>query len=291
MEQPKENNHLPSIWALPQDGNFWRIDWLGELAFPNRSIRRTQPSVLLYISRVVEPGFLDNPSVLLNPTSTSPAKAQRKVWVSVGTLPLLRVGDIWQNGKLALSPEYQTETFPETVIDERKVTLIKAGLNLDEKGFLLPLSEHPWHLNCTHSYCVLVDLPSGRRMVIPCVELIRFYFGSSGSLITKLCLPPLTRGALYTKAEYDKASGRLVLELAERVSGASAADIGRLHLDKMAWQAALHVGTSALKASLASQQPYPQALFPFQGDTTLIASGKWLPFGDQKESTFVVFSL
>jgi hypothetical protein len=110
-------------------------------------------------------------------------------------------------------------------------------------------------------------------------------------LITKLCLPPLTREALYTRAEYNKASGRLVLELAERVSGASAADIGRLYLDKIAWQAALHVGTSALKASLASQQAYPQALFPFQGDTTLIASGKWLAFSDQKESTLVVFSL
>lgn len=286
-----KNNDLPSISALPKGENFWRIDWFGDLAFPNRLIRRTQPSLFLHLSRVLDGNFRDTPSVLLSPDSTTPAKFQRKAWVSVGTLPLLRIGDIWRDGRLEARPDYQLESFADLHIDDTTVHLIKAGLNLDDKGFLLPLSEHPWHMQCTHSYCVMVELPDDRRLIIPCVELIRFYFGSSSSLVTKLFLPPLERKALYCNPKFDKANGHLVLELAEKISGASAADIGRLHLDSVAWRAAVHIGTSALKASLAKQSVYPQSFFPFEGNTTLIAAGKWLSFGEQPQATFIVYNL
>ncbi|MDM5180690.1 hypothetical protein PO883_26260 [Massilia sp. DJPM01] len=204
---------------------------------------------------------------------------------------MLRIGDIWRDGKLAAAPDYQLEQFPNLRIDDATVHLVKAGLNLDDRGFLVPLSEHPWHLQCTHSYCVMVELDDGHRIIIPCIELIRFYFGSSSNLITKLFLPPLQRKSLYGHARFDNATRCLVLHLAEKISGASAADIGRLHLDPAAWRAALHIGTSALKASLANQQVYPQALFPFEGDTTLIAAGKWLSLGDQANATFLIYSL
>jgi hypothetical protein len=283
-------NQLPSIFALPKDGNSWRIDWFGDLAFPNRMVRRKQPSLLLHLSRVLSGNFHDDPSVLLPPESTL-ARRQRKTWVSVGTLPLLRIGDVWRDGKLEARPDYQLELFPNLQIDKTTTHLVKAGLNLDEQGFLLPISEHPWHMQCTHSYCVMVDLPDNRRIIVPCIELIRFYFGSSSNLITKLFLPPLERKALYSNPQFDKGTGRLVLELAERMSGASAADIGRMHLDPVAWHAAVHIGMSALKASLAKQSVYPQMFFPFEGETTLIAAGKWLSFGEQPQATFVVYNL
>ena len=254
-------------------------------------VRRKQPSLLLHLSRVVASNFRDDPSVLLSPESTTHSKQQKKAWISAGTLPLLRIGDIWRAGRLEARPDYQLESFPDLQIDHATTHLVKAGLNLDDHGFLLPIAEHPWHMQCTHSYCVMVDLPDNRRLIIPCIELIRFYFGSSSGLITKLFLPPLERKALYSNPQFDKSTGRLVLELADRISGASAADIGRLHMDPIAWRAALHIGTSALQASLAKQSVYPQAFFPFEGKTTLIASGKWLSFGEQPQSTFIVYNL
>jgi hypothetical protein len=117
-------------------------------------VRRKQPSLLLHLSRVVDDNFRTDPSVLLSPESTTPARQQRKAWVSVGTLPMLRIGDIWRDGKLEARPDYQLETFPDLQIDKTTTHLVKAELNLDEKGFLLPISEHPWHMQCTHSYCV-----------------------------------------------------------------------------------------------------------------------------------------
>jgi hypothetical protein len=97
------NNDLPPIYAFPKGENSWRIDWFGDLAFPNRLIRRKQPSLLLHLSRVLDSNYRDDPSVLLSPASTTPAKFQRKIWVSVGTLPRLRIGDIWRNGRLEAS--------------------------------------------------------------------------------------------------------------------------------------------------------------------------------------------
>lgn len=193
--------------------------------------------------------------------------------------------------KIGGGPDYQIEHFPDLRIADTTVHLVKSGLNLDDKGFLLPLSEHPWHLQCTHSYCVMVELDDGRRIIIPCIELIRFYFGSSSGLITKLFLPPLQRKSLYVNTRFDNATRRLVLHLAEKISGASAADIGRLHLDPNAWRAAAHIGTSALKASVSNQHVYPQAIFPFEGNTTLIAAGKWLSLGDQANATFLIYNL
>lgn len=285
------SNEPVRIAVFPKGQTPWRIDWFGDIAFPDRSIRRKQPSVFIHLSRVTDSRFRDDPAVLLSPHSTVSPNFQRRVWVSVGTLPLLRIGDIWRDGQLDVRPDYELEEFTDIQIDQSTATLIKAGLNLNEGGFLLPLSEHPWHMQCTQSYCVMVDLPGARRLIVPCMELIRFYFGSSSKLITKLFLPPLARGSLYENATLNIKSGRLMLALAEKMSGASAADIGRLHLEPAAWRAAAHVGASILKASVANLAIYPQALFPFEGKTTLTASGKWLSFADQPRTTFLVYNL
>jgi hypothetical protein len=277
-----------TVRALPADGRAWRIDWVGNLAFPNRAIRRTQPSVLLHFSRVRDDSY--SPEDLLSPTSTN-VQYQRKCWVSVGSLGLFRIGDIWRNGKREASPDYQTEIFPDLVISSSTTIIVKAGLSLNGDDFLLPLDEHPWHRENTQSYCLAVDLPDDRRMIIPCYELIRFYFGSSGNFLSQLFQPPLNRNRLYDSHRFNQVTKHLQISLASKLSGSSAADIGRIARDPIAWRAAALVGTSSLKASVTGQPIYPQALFPFEGITTLTASGKWLSHGGRPNATFIVFSL
>jgi hypothetical protein len=169
--------------------------------------------------------------------------------------------------------------------------LIKAGLTKNNRDFLLPLAQHPWHRQCTQSYCVEVSFGDGRRLIIPCMELVRFYFGSSSGLISRLFLPPLIRDTLYKKSKWDPASGRLTLKLAEKMCGTSASDIGRLCLDPLAWRSAIAVGTSLLKGAATDQHIFAKALFPFEGTTNLVASGKWLSFAGSEHSTFVAFNL
>lgn len=290
-ENVNSPSEAPRISVFPKDKTNWRIDWFGDIAFPNRLVRRKQPSVLIHLSRVTDNRFLSDPSVLLSPKCTKPAQFQKRVWVSVGTLALLRIGDIWRDGQLVFRPDYELEKLHNVQISKDSTSLVKAGLNLDEGGFLLPLSEHPWHLQCTMSYCLMVQLPENRRMIIPCLELVRFYFGSSSNLLSKLFLPPLKRESLFSSAMLDPKTRKLQIDLAERMSGASAADIGRVSMDPVAAHAARIIGASCLRASTSSQLIYPQALFPFEGTTDLIASGKWLSRGDVPRSTFLVYSL
>lgn len=284
-------SEAPRISVFPKDQTNWRIDWFGDIAFPNRLVRRKQPSVLVHLSRVADNRFLTDPSVLLSPLCTRSAQFQKRVWVSVGTLALLRIGDIWRDSQLVLRPDYELEKFDNVQISKDSTSLVKAGLKLDEGGFLPPLSEHPWHLQCTMSYCLMVQLPESRRMLIPSLELVRFYFGSSSNLLSKLFLPPLKRESLFSSAMLDPKTRKLQIDLAERMSGASAADIGRVSMDPVAAHAARIIGASCLRASTSGQLIYPQAIFPYEGTTDLIASGKWLSHGDAPRSTFLVYSL
>lgn len=249
-----------------------------------------QSSILVHLSRITDPEALVNSALLLKPETTDHGKFVCSRRITVGTLPLLRVGDVWRDGRLILQPDYQTETFPTLQIDRSTTTLIKAGVSRDDRGFLLPLAEHPWHRQCTQSYCIEVSLGDGRRL-IPCMELIRFYFGSSSGLIKKLFLPGLCRESLYSDVRFNPTRGHLTLSLAETISGTSASDVGRLCLSPLAWRSAVAVYASLLKGSTVGQLAFPQAFFPFEGPTDLVAAGKWVSFAGLANSTFVVFNL
>lgn len=279
------------IAALPNDDAFWRIDWFGEVAYPDRYTRRKHPSVLVYLSKVTEHSFRADPAVLQNPNSTAPAKSQTRIWVSVGTLVILRIGDIWHRQTLFMSPDYARETFKKLSVGRTTTDFIKAGLNPDRAGFLIPISEHPWHMNATHSYCLMVNLPDGRRLIIPCVELIRFYFGSSSTLLRQIFSTQLKRQNLFSEDRYDHRSGLLTFKLCRGMSGRSASDIGRIRMDPVAWRAAAMVSTSMLKAKSTGEPAFIQSFFPFEGTTFLNVSGKWLSHQGEADQTFLVYGI
>ncbi|MCA3018045.1 MAG: hypothetical protein ING73_01365 [Rhodocyclaceae bacterium] len=216
---------------------------------------------------------------------------QIEVTVSVGTLVLLRIGDIYMDRELVCRPDYHLEAFNSVQVYPASTRLIKVGHSFDSGAFLLPLAEHPWHRLHTHSYAVMVTLADGDGLVVPCVELIRHYFGSSASLLAKLFMPPFERAALYSKAEFDETNKQLFLELAQGIRGSSASDIGRLCLDKTAWQAALRVGASVLKDPVLQGPAYPQCTFPFIGRTDLQVAGKWLSQTKGEPRTFIVYRI
>jgi hypothetical protein len=278
------------IAAFPPGPSIWRIDWFGPIAFPDRMMRRRHPSVLVYLSKVVHPQALTDPSVLLQPDCTLSTDQQIKRWVSVGTTLLLRIGDLWQDQTLLARPTYEQFLADDLQVDRDTVTIVKAGSSFDDGIFLLPLTDHPWHRANTHSYCVRLTLPGNRFLVVPCMEMARFYFGSSSELLSRLFQPPLTKDRLFTKVSTD-ARGRMWLDLAERLPRASAEDIARIAGSDTAWKAAALISVSCLKASTAGKEVFPQAVFPFEGSTSLQAIGKWLPGGQEHAGTFLAYQL
>lgn len=279
------------ISAFPRGADFWRIDWFGEIDFPDRMLRHTQPSVLVHLSKITDPRILADPGIPVDPGSTAAVASQARCWVSIGTATLLRIGDIWSDQRFVWSPEHEVETFEKLQIDESSARLLKAGNSDDDGTFLLPVREHPWHLGNTHSYCVRVSLADGRRLVIPCMELALFYFGSSSELLTRLFLPPLQTSALYTDIKFAASRKHLCLDLAEGLPRESAHDVGRIATSHRAWRVAAWIGTSLLRSPSGGAGVYPQCFFPFQGETALTASGRWLAHGDQARATFLVYRL
>jgi len=276
----------PRLAFFPQDGRLWRVDWFGDVAFPNKRESHRQPSICIAISRVTKDPF---GQFIFN----SSVRSQRQVWAPVGLLPNFRIGDIWQDGFL-LPHEADSDSqvvFESLRINRTSSRVIKAGVDVEGRGFLLSAQAHPWHMNHTHSYCLVVKLPQGRQLIIPCVELIRFYFGSSSSLLATLFTPPLERTRLYTHAHYHHESGRLHFKLAPGISGYSASDIGRLHRDLHAWRAAAEIGASLLRGSTRKEKAYPSMYFPFAGSSTLVVKGEWLPLGEHPRQSFLVHSI
>lgn len=275
---------LPNITP---DERVWRINWLGEVAYPGHIHRYTQPCLKVILS----PLFCDHADskALMNPDCTNNWETH-DTWVPVSTLPLLSIGSLWQNGNELLTPQYQIKRFERLQINAETTTLIKAGLSLDG-SFLLPLSHHPWHRGATQSYCIMVTLPDNIRLIIPCMELIRFYFGSSGNLVQRLFTTPLITNSLWARKRHDESKRHLHLVLANRMSGASAADIGRIAASKHAKRSAGSIYNSCQKASTQRESIYPYTGFPFEGKTDLLTNGMWLPFGDKVDDTFIVYRL
>lgn len=278
---------LPSLPTLTPDDRVWRLDWFGECAYPGGVRRYAQPSIKISLSALrCDPS--DHAALLL-PDSTD-HQHPHEAWVPVAALPILAIGDLWQHGHQVASPGYQKESFKGLRITHETTAFVKAGLAIDEY-FLLPLSYHPWHRPHTQSYCIAVAMADGHRLLVPCLELIRFYFGSSSNFLQRLFTYPLAAAALWTSKRFNQTNRHLHLVLASRLSGASAADIGRIAESQFAWRSAAGIHASCQKASVQRHPAYPYTGFPFEGVTNLVASGIWLPFGNQECATFLAYRL
>lgn len=278
---------VSTLPALTPDDRIWRLDWFGETAYRTSLRRYKQPCVKVGLSALLcDP---ENSNALLEPESTDHLNPH-EVWIPISALPLLTIGDLWQHGCQIASPGYQMECFRRLAIDKHTASFVKAGLSIDDH-FLLPLSHHPWHRHHTQSYCVSVSVNENVRLIVPCIELIRFYFGSSGNLLKRLFTNPLNTNSLWTHREFNRKTRHLHLVLAERISGISASDVGRIAASKFAWRSAAGIYSSSQKASIQGIPVYPYTGFPFEGSTDLIVHGKWLPFGENAERTFLAYRI
>lgn len=281
----------PIIKQLSPDDRPWRIDWFGEVSYPDGASQRSQPSVAVSISPLA--CDIEDRQALLSSDATY-HRQQRTRRIPIGLLPCIKIGDIWQRGRCIVEPAYQEEVFRGVEIekiqsDKNIVNIIKSGLSCND-SYLLPLDEHPWHRQQTHSYCVCVALPDNKRLIAPCMELIRFYFGSSSGLLHKLFTGPLTENTLWQHKNYDPC-GELYLKLADGISSFSAEDVGRIANSREAWRSARMIFYSCLSASFQGLPVYPYTTFPLEGKTDLAAAGKWTSHQGVPNSTFVVFKL
>ena len=259
---------------------YWRIDWLGDVPYPHQTPHHSQPYVQVILSKLA--GNLQ--SFNNNQHDLPKERTERTISLPIGFLPLLRAGDIWRKNKYVFSPNYTKEEFIDIEIDEEHCFPIIAGgldkLDKDgEKIFFLPAKQHPFHMKHTQSKCRLITLDNRpERIIIPNMEIVRFYFGSSPVLIRTLFTSGISSEALFDSAESiaQRVDGSSFLQLRTKMKDASAADIARIAFNVDANNAAMMISKSCVKSSMKNRPIYIETNFPFHGKTTLSMTGKWL---------------
>jgi len=276
---------LPRFPSLTPDHRVWRLDWFGEIAYPGVVRQYRQPCIKVAISPL-----LDSPDgFALSGSFSTDIAQQRNVWVSLGALSMMRIGDLWQDGRLLQAPLY-TPSYFELDISPDTTTFVKAGLAID-KNYLLPFAEHPWHRFHTQSYCLTVKASENETLIIPGAELVRFYFGTSSSLIKRLAEAPFQEEMLWLKKHFNLTTGHLHLKLAPGLQYAAVHDVARIARDTYAQRSAANIYAHIVKATSQRETAYLYSGFPFRGKTTLAVAGIWLSFAGRPKSSFLVFSL
>ena len=258
---------LFKLTAFPQ--GLWQIVWIGDVKFIRNIHRVFQPVV----------------SVTLQ--SLNEANKFSEFNIAIGQMFKLVVGSIWDDGVEQLNQPFgHREAFSVTTYQAK---FIKAGSSLseqDENKFWLPFGLHDKHKHHTESWCALISLDNV-DVIIPCAEILRFYFGSSSNLLKQIVRSHFNPFALWQEFDFDKNTGHLKIALAEGISGASAADIGRIIVDKTAFNAVSQV-SKTLTASIANREKaYIKMPFPFIGKSKLQVLGQWLHIDGQNDR-FVV---
>lgn len=249
-----------------------RIAWFGDVTYVSRT-GGASPMAQLVLSR-----WKDNEHA---------ARIHRDqfttIAIPIAYLRLFRIGDLW-NGeeRIGTDEDFVQETFENLVINDTTVEVAPVGLPLNQGGtslYPLPFSALEAHRDHTGAFCVRVPVANNVTLVVPCMELIRFYFGASGGLLKRLFSGALASRQLYTSARINPATGIAHLDLFPGLPGVAASTVGRIAFDPQARKAMRWLINSGVSAAANKERHYPRTTFPFLGETTLTAQGRWIEQG------------
>ncbi len=148
--------------------------------------------------------------------------------------------------------------------------------------YLLPFSDFDGHRDHTHAQCVRITLEDGSTLVVPCMELIRFYFGASGSFLKRLFSGAFALDRLYSDARLNQKNRTASIDLAPDLSGVAAATVARIAFCSQARSAARWIINSCVATAANRLNYYPKTTFPFFGKTDLTAYGRWIVHGESR---------
>jgi hypothetical protein len=166
----------------------------------------------------------------------------------------------------------------KSLFNEERVRPIGEPLS-DQQGrqaFAFDLNDYDHPLGYTSSPVAQVPLGQSRWLLIPCWELVRFYFGASGLLLRRLlCGEPWQLKDLAARSRHDKEAEVHWLDLAPGMNRWAATTIARIAFSKVAQSCAHWITNSGMAAAAAGQRYYPKTYFPFVGATDLTVRGRW----------------
>jgi hypothetical protein len=235
----------------------WEVVWLGDVSFRLRHRMHSQPTV----SAVLRSLDMDDCRIT-------------EIQVPIAQLFALHLGSIWQD-KVRQDECSQAIERRDISFGSERAIPCSVGVTLEDELngiFMLPFSEFHYHSNHTKGWCLRVAMPRA-IYIFPALELIRFYFGSSGSLLKHVFNPGFGLPRIASQVQLN--SGLAKVTLAHDIPATSAADVARIAFDPRASAFAKLIGSSlqAASATDANAKLYPRATLPFSGRTEMKVIG------------------
>lgn len=219
--------HRLVIARLKKRPGIWRVDGVGEL----RDRGRLGKHVTIHLA-----GINDED---INRAYVKDALNRQTFAVSIHSAQLLRfkTGSIWKDGKLL---RFSPEISEECEINAGSGKIVSLGEKVQIHGFEIPQIIPQSHFlfgsdntvdnreKLSSSKYVLLEAKTkmgNKWLIIPCTEILRFYFGVSSRLLSSTLA-----GELDTYFDFDKSgieNGRLKLHALKPLSRFEASVLGR----------------------------------------------------------------
>lgn len=286
---------IPPINDFLNDGQLWRIDWFGAIrANPDNGY---EPLIEVIISP-----FTGNPRDPASINSTDHNR-RKSVYVGIGLLPILRVGSIWKNRVMQPIAEYY---YRKVVLQDLFMSqsdrivsssYMEDGLYLINPRYYKISSDDQKHINSgVNSKCLVVKYNKLGldAVIIPMIELIRFYFASSSELSSVLFNGMFaydTTELYHPRLSYIDKRTNCYLVMHRRFRESDAWTVARIMGSPIARKNAAMIHYSMLKNSPSAgdvygshkrtdnhenQGRFPAIHAPFEGTTDLEVAGKYI---------------
>lgn len=270
---------------FPCDDRIWRLNWIGE-------VENFRPGYLPSKIRLSFSPVIDSSC---NRFSAKSVHNEINDWVmvNIGALPMLRLGSLWKNGTEVRDIDYECD---ESVFNVRS-SLIPQFMTLRD---LVYPSVYAVGGKCCYTPCLVLDdmsmlSTSNPKMawrkskpittvVIPCTEILRFYFGTSSTIIRKLihgAAMNINEVLIIKESNGVRRSGvvdggKLCLTLRKNISDINAWPIVRILFDKIAAMTTRDLYKNILDSRARNEKSYIKMNLPFEGQSNLKSQGIWL---------------
>lgn len=286
------------IEAFPKDGRIWRIGWLGKF------VKNVNVPSQLDIETILVPLRTDiNPAQQnLNSKYSYDYRNKKSLYIGSGLLPILKVGNFWQDQFEVILKDEEKNKDPYTVIETR-LSISEDNVQITDKETspdLFLTTYYPEIDGCNDTKLLIINYPKDNqeetinKIIIPCNEVFRFYYAHSSQL-TRALLNDQFYGKtndIYNPELTYHDNDIAHVHLRRTIPDTDAAYVARLVFSTYAKAQASNIYTSGIRNQQNSNNFLIEARPPFEGQTTIKLEGKRVASSlDKANWNFLVFQI
>lgn len=283
----------PTYKDLNLDGNFYCLVWLGEIT------KGHDTDVL-----DIEVKFIDL-GIKVDKKTTYKVhrfKAENTIsrTINIRHLPDLTIGSLWKNNELC---KKSSKINPILTFNLHTTNDIELGIcdvlfkhDVLENFMYLHHNKAKYLKINNTGFAIQNSSEQVDVLLIPCIEIFRFYYSSSATMIDNVITGRIGDGDMYIKEASTNDNGDVKIKLGPKLGETDAFLCGLLLYDEYAKRATIHTSNKYLTELKNSEHSnsntgrYIEAKIPFENDVTLSVAGRFIRTASGKR-VFLVYEI